>query len=94
MVRAVVLDDVYELFLTWALLGLPVAVAARWSVATIAWAVVLDTALLLFCGWHPSGGLLWYVFGGTHFQPAHLILIAAFLNLRTRGRAGHACRPR
>ncbi len=73
--------DVYELFLTWALLGLPLAIAAQWSVASAAWVLVLNLALVLFCGWHPAGGLLWVVFGGNHFQPAHLVMGAAWLNL-------------
>lgn len=73
--------DVYELFLTWALLGLPLTVAAQWSVASAAWVLVLNVALLLFCGWHPTGGLLWAVFGSTRFQPAQLIMGAAWLNL-------------
>jgi hypothetical protein len=41
--------DIYELFLTWALLGLPLVIAAQWSVASAAWVLVLNTALLLFC---------------------------------------------
>jgi uncharacterized membrane protein len=73
--------DVYELFLGWALLGLPLVVAAQWAVASAAWVVVFNTALLLFCGWHPTGGLLWALFGGVQFQPSHLILGAAWLNL-------------
>ena len=73
--------DVYELFLSWALIGLPLVVAAQWSVASAAWIVVLNTALVLFCGWHPTGGLLWVIFGTVHFQPAHIILGAAWLNL-------------
>ena len=43
--------DIYELFLTWALLGLPLVVAAQWGVASASWVVVLNTALVLFCGW-------------------------------------------
>ena len=73
--------DVYELFLTWSLLGLPLVAAAMWSVASAAWVLVLNTALLLFCGWHPAGGLLWALFGGMPFRPAHLVLCAAALNL-------------
>jgi uncharacterized membrane protein len=73
--------DIYELFLTWALLGLPLVIAAQWSVASAAWVLVLNTALLLFCGWNPTGGLLWAIFGGVQFRPAHLILGAAWLNL-------------
>jgi uncharacterized membrane protein len=73
--------DVYELFLTWALLGLPFVVAARWGVASAAWVLVLNTALLLFCAWHPRGGLLWMVFDGTRFTTVHALLFAAYLNL-------------
>jgi uncharacterized membrane protein len=73
--------DIYELFLTWALLGLPLAVAGSWGVTSAAWVLVLNVALLLFCGWHPVGGLLWTLFGGTQFRAAHLVLGAAWLNL-------------
>jgi uncharacterized membrane protein len=73
--------DVYELFLTWALLGLPFAIAGQWGVTSAAWVLVLNTALLLFCGWHPRGGLLWLVFDGTRFTTVHALLFAAYLNL-------------
>jgi uncharacterized membrane protein len=73
--------DVYELFLTWALLGLPFAIVARWGVVSAAWVLVLNTALLLFCAWHPRGGLLWMVFDGTRFTTVHALLFAAYLNL-------------
>jgi hypothetical protein len=43
--------------------------------------LVLNVALLLFCGWNPTGGMLWVLFGGTRFQPAHLVMCAAWLNL-------------
>jgi uncharacterized membrane protein len=73
--------DIHELFLSWALLGLPLVIAAQWGVASAAWVLVLNIALLLFCGWHPTGGLLWAIFGGVHFQPAQTILCVAWLNL-------------
>ena len=73
--------DIYELFLAWALLGLPLAIAAQWDVASAAWILVLNVALVLFCGWHPAGGLLWAAFGGSRFQPTHLVMGAAWLNL-------------
>ncbi|HEV7609068.1 MAG TPA: DUF2157 domain-containing protein [Steroidobacteraceae bacterium] len=73
--------DVYELFLGWALLGLPLVVAAQWSVATAAWVLVLDTALVLFCGGHPTGGLIWLLLDGFHVRPALLIMAAAWANL-------------
>ncbi|HEV7609010.1 MAG TPA: DUF2157 domain-containing protein [Steroidobacteraceae bacterium] len=73
--------DVYELFLGWALLGLPLVVAAQWSVATAAWVLVLNGALVLFCGGHPTGGLMWALLDGWHFRPTLLIIAAAWVNL-------------
>jgi uncharacterized membrane protein len=73
--------DVYELFLSWAMVGLPLVILARWSVATAAWVLVLNTALALYCGWQPAGGLLWTVFAGARFPLADILLIAALLNL-------------
>lgn len=73
--------DVYELFLTWALLGLPLVIAAQWGVASAAWVVVFNTALLLFCGWHPRGGILWTLFDGRRFDATHAVLAAATVNV-------------
>jgi uncharacterized membrane protein len=73
--------DVYELFLGWTLLGLPLVLIARWSVATAAWVLVLNTALMLYCGWQPGGGLLWTLFGGIRFPIADLLLAAATLDI-------------
>lgn len=73
--------DVHELFLSWAMLGLPFAILAAWSVGSAAWLLVFDAALLLFCGGHPSGGLLWMAFGGGAIAPTHLIIIVAWVNI-------------
>jgi uncharacterized membrane protein len=73
--------DVYELFFGWALLGLPLVAIARWSVATAAWAVVLNISLALYCGWQPAGGLLWTLFGGPRLSMANTLLIAAAINV-------------
>jgi uncharacterized membrane protein len=73
--------DVYELFLGWTLLGLPLALIARWSLVSAAWILVLNLALMLYCGWQPAGGMLWALLGGSRFQPATLIMGAAWLNL-------------
>ncbi len=73
--------DVYELFLAWALLGLPLAIAAQWSVASAAWVLVLNAALLLYCGWVPQGGLLWTLFDERRFGLVHALLAAGFVNL-------------
>jgi hypothetical protein len=73
--------DVYELFLTWALLGLPLVIAGQWGLSSAAWVLVLNTALLLFCGWQPRGGLMWALFDGQRFDTTHAILAAAALNV-------------
>jgi uncharacterized membrane protein len=73
--------DVYELFLTWALLGLPLAIAAGWAVASATWVLVLNAALLLYCGWQPQGGMLWTLFDTRVFGLAPALLAAAFVNL-------------
>ncbi len=73
--------DVYELFLSWTLLGLPLAMLARWSVSSAAWVLVLNTALLLYCGWQPGGGMLWALLGSSRWQPAELTICTAWLNL-------------
>ena len=73
--------DVYELFLTWALLGLPIAILANWSVASAGWLLVLNTALLLYFGWQPAGGLLWTLLGNWRFNPANFLVAAVWLNV-------------
>jgi uncharacterized membrane protein len=73
--------DVHELFLAWALLGLPLVFVARWSVSTAAWVLVLNTALLLYCGWQPGGGLLWALLGSSRWQPEDILVGTAWLNL-------------
>jgi len=73
--------DIYELFLSWALLGLPFVLLANWSVTSAAWFLVLNTSLMLFCGWQPSGGILWTLFAGPRFSMNHFVLAAACINL-------------
>ena len=73
--------DIYELFLSWALLGLPFAVAAQWGVATAAWVLVLDLALGMFCGWTRAAGFSGSIFESDQFTATHALLFAAALNL-------------
>jgi len=70
--------DVYELFLTWTLLGLPIVLAAQWSVAWAAWVLVLNVSLLLFCGFRPEAGLFWLVVSGFGLD-LPVLLVAAML---------------
>lgn len=54
--------DVYELFFAWTLLGLPLILAAHWSVTWAAWLLILNTALALFSGTPTFGGWLGALF--------------------------------
>ena len=51
--------DLYELFLTWAVLALPFALAARWDGAWATWWIVLNIGMALFCGWLGPEHLMW-----------------------------------
>ena len=73
--------DVHELFLTWSLSGLPLVLVSRWSVSSAAWVLVLNTALLLYCGWQPGGGMLWALLGSSRWQPEDVIAAAGWFNL-------------
>jgi uncharacterized membrane protein len=73
--------DVYELFLTWSLLGLPLVLIARWGVTSAGWVVVFNTMLLLYCGWQPAGGMLWALLGESRVSPAWILMGACWLNL-------------
>jgi len=53
--------DVHELFFAWAGLGLPLVLAGQWAVTWAAWALVLDVAFALLCGWLPGTHVLWSV---------------------------------
>jgi len=73
--------DIYELFFTWTLAGLPFVLLARWSVSSAAWFVVLNTTLMLYCGLNPTGGLLWLVLGASHLEPAYILMGACAVNV-------------
>lgn len=72
--------DVYELFLNWSLLGLPLVVAAQWSVTWAAWTLVLNVALALFCAARPEAGLFWRVFAGWDPSLSQLLLVPLAVN--------------
>lgn len=73
--------DTYELFLAWAGLGLPLVVAAGWSGTWAAWAVVVNVALALLCGWLPGTHVLWSVFGGLGLTAPLLFAVAVVVDL-------------
>ncbi len=73
--------DVYELFLAWAGLGLPLVVASGWSVGFGAWVLVVDVALALLCGWLPGVHVLWALLGGWGVSAPVLFAAATLVNL-------------
>jgi uncharacterized membrane protein len=73
--------NIYELFLTWAFLGLLFAVAAHWSVVWAAWILVLNLTLALYCGWRPEGGLLYVLIPAASVSYPHALLIAMGVDL-------------
>lgn len=73
--------DVYELFVLWTLLGLPLVFAARWPPVTAAWLLVGNVALALFCGVVPAQHPLWMLLGFDERSWALRMLIALFPNL-------------
>lgn len=81
--------DVHELFLNWALMGVPLALAAQWSVVWAAWILVLNVALWLFCGARPETGVLWIVFSSRGLSTSQLLLVPLLVNaaLWVAGRA-------
>jgi uncharacterized membrane protein len=72
--------DVYELFLSWTLLGLVFTVAAQWSVVWAAWTLVLNIALWLFCGARPETGLFWVAFALWDVSQSELLLAPLSVN--------------
>jgi uncharacterized membrane protein len=73
--------DVYELFFMWALLGLPLVLASKWSVCWAAWLMVLNVALILFYGFNPALGMLGFIFFDWESNQALSLLIPMAINL-------------
>lgn len=79
--------DVYELFLSWAAVGLVIVIAGQWSVTWAAWALVLNVALLLFSGWRPESGWLFALFFGWSLHPGDVMAVAMLIDLGLWGAA-------
>lgn len=73
--------DVYELFLSWAAVGVVIVVAGQWSVTWAAWALVLNVALALFSGWRAESGWLFSLFFGWSLHPGDVMAVAMLVDL-------------
>jgi uncharacterized membrane protein len=72
--------DVYELFLAWAALGLPIALVAGSSAAWGAWVVVVNVMLALLVGL-PLGNVLWTLLAGWHLSTPALLALATAVDV-------------
>jgi uncharacterized membrane protein len=93
--------DVFELFFAWALLALPLAVAAQSGAAWATWWVVLNVGMALYCGWLGPQHFLWsWIDRGGIGRPLLLLVpcavnvggAALFEHLATTRHAAHAPR--
>jgi uncharacterized membrane protein len=73
--------DLYELFLLWAVLGLPFAIAARWWAVSALWLLVLNITLALLCGVVPSQHPLWSMFSMDESSLSLRLSVAMWPNL-------------
>lgn len=73
--------DVHELFFAWAALGLPLVLLGQWAVTWGAWALVLNVAFALLCGWLPGGHVLWALLAGFGFTAPLLFVAPLAVNL-------------
>jgi uncharacterized membrane protein len=86
--------DTYELFVAWALLGLPFTLAGASGAAWAAWWVVMNVAMALFCGWMGPGEFAWGLFDRWQLSKA-LVLMGPFVaNLAGVALAIHLRQPR
>jgi uncharacterized membrane protein len=72
--------DVHELFLTWALLALPFALAGGAGALWALWWVVLNVALALLCGWVGTEHVFWRVLDGRGVGHASLLMLPCLIN--------------
>ena len=73
--------DVYELFLSWTVLGFLFVAVAQWSVSWAAWVLVLNVALWLFFGARPETGVFWLLVSLWDMSQSELLLLPLVVNL-------------
>jgi uncharacterized membrane protein len=73
--------DVYELFFTWALFALPLALAGRWRVSWAVWWCVLNVALALLTGTLGPEHFMWTLISGWGTDRTTLLMAACLFNM-------------
>jgi len=77
--------DVHELFLMWALLTLPFALAAISGAGWALWWTVLNAGLALMCGVLGVDHFVWRLFDGWGWNRAALLMLPCLVNLLAAG---------
>lgn len=73
--------DVYELFVAWAVLALPFALAGGSGALWAIWWGIVNVALALVFGWIGPGHLLWRIFDRWGADRPMLLLVPCAVNL-------------
>jgi len=73
--------DLYELFLVWAVLALPFALAGSSGAVWATWWAVVNVGLALYCGLQDPEHFMWRWLDRHGVDRPMLILIAGFVNL-------------
>ena len=73
--------DLYELFVAWAVLALPFALAGSSGAVWATWWAVVNVGLALYCGLQDGGHVMWRLLERAGIDRPMLILFAAFVNL-------------
>ncbi len=77
--------DVHELFLTWAVLALPFALAGLSGALWALWWTVLNVGLALLCGWLGLDHLFWRVISGWGLDRSTTLMLPCLVNLLGAG---------
>lgn len=73
--------DVHELFIAWALLALPFALAGGSAASWALWFCVLNVAMALLCGWVGTEHVVWRVLDGRAIGQPTLLMLPCLVNL-------------
>ncbi len=77
--------DVYELFIAWAALALPFALAGRSGALWAVWWCVLNVALALYCGWLGQDNFAWAWLDRWGVSKPALLMLPCVVNLAGAG---------
>lgn len=86
--------DVYELFVAWAALALPFALAGRSGAVWAIWWGVLNVAMALFCGWLGPAHFMWQWLDQRGVGKPAMLMLPCAVNLAGAAAFAYAARTR